>query len=321
MDLKLILEPVADRLNMTAQKLSGFASNAELPYLNDLLDYVFSSEGKLTRPALTLLASDFNECNQDTIITMASAVEMLHIASLVHDDTVDKSKTRRGNPTVNNEFGDYTAVLLGDYIFAASATFVCETKNIHVIKTFSQTIMDLSFGQLMETSKINELMKFDNYMRRIYLKTGSLFSTSGESGAILSGASDSTVRSLKEYSRNIGMAFQIIDDLLDLKGDEKNLGKPVGTDLANGIITLPIIYASEHPKYKTCLMEFLKTPEDKEIHKTLIEDLNKSNAIERTHDYATNLIINAKKSLENLENNRSRDSLELLAQFIIERIA
>jgi len=306
---------------MTAQKLSGFASNAELPYLNDLLDYVFSSEGKLTRPALTLLASDFNECNQDTIITMASAVEMLHIASLVHDDTVDKSKTRRGNPTVNNEFGDYTAVLLGDYIFAASATFVCETKNIHVIKTFSQTIMDLSFGQLMETSKINELMKFDNYMRRIYLKTGSLFSTSGESGAILSGASDSTVRSLKEYSRNIGMAFQIIDDLLDLKGDEKNLGKPVGTDLANGIITLPIIYASENPKYKTCLMEFLKTPEDKEIHKTLIEDLNKSNAVERTHDYATNLIINAKKSLENLENNRSRDSLELLAQFIIERIA
>ena len=321
LDLKLILEPVAKRLDLTAQKLDEFASTADLPNLNDLLSYVFSSEGKLTRPALTLLASDFNQCEEETIITMASAVEMLHVASLIHDDTVDEAETRRGKTTVNDQFGDYTAVLLGDYIFAASATYVCETKNIYVIKRFSQTIMDLSYGQLMETSKIEDLIKIENYMKRIYLKTASLFTTSGESGAILSGASDSTVKAIKNYSQNIGLAFQIIDDLLDLEGEEKKLGKPVGNDLLNGIITLPIIYASEDPKYKEDLLQFIKTPSDKILHENLIKSINKSNAIERTHQYATQLINAAKDCLTGLENNRSKESLDYLAQFIIKRIS
>ncbi len=321
LDLKHILEPVAKRLDLTAQKLDRFASTTDLPYLNDLLSYIFSSEGKLTRPALTFLASDFNHCDEEKIITMASAVEMLHVASLIHDDTVDEAETRRGKTTVNDQFGDYTAVLLGDYIFAASATYVCETKNIYVIKRFSQTIMDLSYGQLMESSKIEDLIKIENYMKRIYLKTASLFTTSGESGAILSGASDSTVKAIKNYSHNIGLAFQIIDDLLDLEGDEKNLGKPVGNDLLNGIITLPTIYASEDPKYKEDLMQFIKTPSDKILHENLIKNINKSNAIERTHQYATQLINTAKDCLTGLESNRSKESLDYLAQFIIKRIS
>ena len=321
LDLKHILEPVAKRLDLTAQKLDRFASTADLPYLNDLLSYIFSSEGKLTRPALTFLASDFNHCDEEKIITMASAVEMLHVASLIHDDTVDEAETRRGKATVNDQFGDYTAVLLGDYIFAASATYVCETKNIYVIKRFSQTIMDLSYGQLMETSQIEDLIKIENYMKRIYLKTASLFTTSGESGAILSGASDSTVKAIKNYSQNIGLAFQIIDDLLDLEGEEKKLGKPVGNDLLNGIITLPIIYASEDPKYKEDLLQFIKTPSDKILHENLIKNINKSNAIERTHQYATQLINAAKDCLTGLENNRSKESLDYLAQFIIKRIS
>ena len=234
---------------------------------------------------------------------------------------MDEAETRRGKTTVNDQFGDYTAVLLGDYIFAASATYVCETKNIYVIKRFSQTIMDLSYGQLMETSKIEDLIKIENYMKRIYLKTASLFTTSGESGAILSGASDSTVKAIKNYSQNIGLAFQIIDDLLDLEGEEKKLGKPVGNDLLNGIITLPIIYASEDPKYKEDLLEFIKTPSDKILHENLIKNINKSNAIERTHQYATQLINAAKDCLPGLENNRSKESLDYLAQFIIKRIS
>jgi heptaprenyl diphosphate synthase len=321
LELKLILEPVAKRLDLTAQKLDKFAADVELPHLNELLKYVFSSEGKLTRPALTFLASDFNECEEEKIITMASAVEMLHIASLVHDDTVDESETRRGKTTVNDEFGDYTAVLLGDYIFAASATYVCETKDIYVIKRFSQTIMDLSYGQLMETSNVDELIKIENYMKRIYLKTASLFTISGESGAVLSGASDSKVNAIREYSHNIGMAFQIIDDLLDLGGQEKTLGKPVGNDLVNGIITLPIIYASEDPNYKERLLQFLKDPTDETLHKRLIEDTNKSNALERTYQYANKLIVKAKNSLTNLENNNSKNSLNYLAEFIIKRIS
>lgn len=321
MKLNQILEPVTERLNLTAQKLDDFASSVELPYLNDLLNYVFTSEGKLTRPALTLLASDFNDCDEDKIITMASAVEMLHVASLVHDDTVDDSKTRRGKSTINNEFGDYTAVLLGDYIFAASATYVCETKNIHVIKTFSQTIMDLSFGQLMETSETNELMKIDNYFKRIYLKTGSLFSTAGESGAVLSGASDSTIAALKEYSQNIGMAFQVVDDLLDLNGQSETLGKPIGSDLSNRIVTLPIIYASEDTKYKQLLIQFFENPKNESLHTKLIEDTKKSSAMDRTYEYANSLISKATDSLVNLKNNRSKESLELLAHFIIQRVS
>ena len=137
MDPLKILAPVSDQLSVVEQKLFEFSSNAEPPFLDELLTHAFNSQGKLARPALTLLTSGFHEHNWDNVTTMAAAVEMLHIATLIHDDTVDEAETRRGRITLSNKYGQHTAVLLGDYIFAASATYVCDTGNIQVIRKFS----------------------------------------------------------------------------------------------------------------------------------------------------------------------------------------
>ena len=145
-----LYEPISRRLARVEDRLKSLAK-FKFPFLAQLLDHVFDTEGKRVRPAITLISSNFNPHDEATTGTMAAAVEMLHIATLIHDDTVDNSDIRRGKATVSNLWGKDTAVLLGDYMFAKSATFVCDTGNIRVIKRFAETIMELSSGQLHET--------------------------------------------------------------------------------------------------------------------------------------------------------------------------
>lgn len=320
MDPFKIISPVSEQLSEVEQKLYDFSSNAELPFLDELLTHAFNSQGKLARPALTLLTSGFHEHNWNNVTTMAAAVEMLHIATLIHDDTVDEAETRRGRITVSNKYGQHTAVLLGDYIFASSATYVCDTGNIEVIKMFSETIMDLSEGQIQETANIKNLKTdINEYLHRIYLKTGSLFTTAGVSGAILSGASDEQVKHIRKYSKNIGLAFQIIDDIFDINKNETQLGKPVGSDLINGVVTLPTLYAMENQDFKSLIKEFFKNTFDMSLHHEITNYMNNSNAIERSYDYAKQLIQSAKDSVENLHHCDSKESLINLCDYIITR--
>ena len=156
------------------------------------------------------LIVDWNEYNK-TVEKLAAAVELLHIATLVHDDTVDDSNFRRGKATISNLWGDNSAVLIGDYIFAAAASLICETKSIYVIKRFSETIMELSAGELdqMYSTYSSDQTK-EKYFKRIYKKTASLFTTASESGAILSNTDQRTINALKNFGYNLGMAFQSI---------------------------------------------------------------------------------------------------------------
>ncbi len=144
-----IYAPVRDELKLVEDKLRGL-SKTDTPYLRPLLDYVNASGGKRIRPAITLLASQFYPHEPENPIIMAAAVELLHVATLIHDDTVDNSDLRRGKATVSNLWGQHVAVLFGDYVFATSATFVCDTGNVLVIRRFSETIMDMASGELIE---------------------------------------------------------------------------------------------------------------------------------------------------------------------------
>jgi geranylgeranyl pyrophosphate synthase len=315
-----ILEPISEQLQLVDDRLREFSESSELPSLKDLLIHVFDSSGKLARPALTLLTAGFHPNDGEKVITMATAVEMLHVATLIHDDTVDESDTRRGRVTVSSSWGQHTAVLLGDYVFAASATYVCSTGNIRVIKRFSETIMDLSRGQMQETANSNNIKNgMDDYLERIYFKTASLFSTSGESGAILSGASEPIVQSLKTYSEKIGMAFQVVDDVLDITGTPQEIGKPVGSDLLNGVITLPTIYAIEDSVCRKKVGLFLEDPSNTELHSEIVDIIKHSDVGERSYKYADQLIEEAKLSLQPLEDNDCKRSLTDLADFIIAR--
>ncbi len=247
LDLKTvsIYAPVAEQLAEVEEKLLALGQT-DIAELHPLLDYALQSGGKRVRPALTLLASQFHPHDRQRSLMMAVGVELLHLATLVHDDTVDNAGLRRGKPTINKVYGNHVAVLLGDYLFATSATFVCDTGIVRVMRRFSETIMELASGQLIEFFTTFDPPKARRlYDERIYRKTASLFRTAAESGAILSDAPENQVQALGSYGYNIGMAFQIVDDLLDIQGDPTEIGKPVGNDLLQGILTLPTIMLME----------------------------------------------------------------------------
>ncbi len=324
-----IYEQIQDELEAVEEKLSAIgnqSSVAEPSLLVELLGHILEAPGKRTRPAITILASKFHPNDNDLPIIMAASVELLHIATLIHDDTVDNSAVRRGKATVSTKWGENVAILLGDYVFATSATMVCDTNNVRVIRRFSETIMELSSGELSEiSSAFNWNISRNTYWQRIYDKTASLFSTAAESGAVLSGAPESLVQSLKSYGYNLGMAFQIVDDILDFQGTEEEIGKPVGNDLLQGTITLPSImlmerYPDDNPIKEN--FERFKESENREADGSLqraIEMIQTSDIIPQSYAVAADLCSKATQALDSLPDSSYKHSLTTLASYVMER--
>lgn len=317
--LDAIYAPVEDQLTLVDNRLRDLVK-VSFPYLAGLLRHVTGSVGKRIRPTITLLAAGFHSNDGIDARTMAVAVELLHIATLVHDDTVDNSDIRRGKATVSNLWGKDTAVLLGDYMFAKSATFVCDTGNIRVIKRFAETIMELSSGQLHETVVAYQNdQDMTQYLERIYNKTASLFTTASQSGAILSGASEHEIQALRDYGYNLGMAFQIVDDILDYEGDAEEVGKPVGNDLRHGIFTLPaLLYREQNPKDNS-INDLFAHPDEQERLSSTLQAITASSAIIDSYKQAQEYGHKARLCLKNLSKNPSRDSLEALISHVLER--
>lgn len=314
-----IYEPVQETLERVRDRISDLG-NAQPPYLSGLLDHVLETGGKRIRPAITLLASKFHPRDDRIIEVMAAAVELLHIATLIHDDTVDNSDTRRGKATLSSLWGRNIAVLVGDYIFATSAMFVCDTGNTRVIRRFSETIMELSTGELHEiASAYDPQQTQEQYFKRIYNKTASLFTTAAESGGILSGASKPICQSLKGYGYNIGMAYQIVDDILDFHGMSEEIGKPVGTDLAQGIMTMPSLIAMERYPDDNLIPSLFKNPGDKHLLKEAVGFVQQSSILEESFDVAERFCRKAVRCLDPLANDRFRESLESLVPYVLRR--
>ena len=204
--LAYIHSPVLQGLERVKISLRDMV-NHKSPFLAQLLDHALETKGKRVRPTLTLLAAGFHPNDGKRAETMATAVELLHIASLIHDDTVDQSEVRRGRATISKLWGGNAAVVLGDYLFATSATYVCDTGNIRVIRRFAETIKELSSGEMEEmVVRYDAGQSREQYFTRIYEKTASLFTTATESGAVLSDAPESTVKLLRDYGYSLGMA-------------------------------------------------------------------------------------------------------------------
>ncbi len=323
MNTSSLYEQIQDELKAVEEKLSAIGSEssvAEPSLLVDLLGHILEAPGKRTRPAITILASKFHPHDNDLPIIMAASVELLHIATLIHDDTVDNSAVRRGKATVSNKWGENVAVLLGDYMFATSATMVCDTNNVRVIRRFSETIMELSSGELSEISTaFNWDISREAYWQRIYDKTASLFSTAAESGAVLSGAPESLVQSLKSYGYNLGMAFQIVDDILDFQGTEEEIGKPVGNDLLQGTITLPSILLMEQYPDDNPIKSFFDNRESEVSLRKAIEMIQNSDIIPQSYAVASDLCAKATQALDSLPDSSYKHSLNTLASYVMER--
>ena len=288
-----------------------------LETLDERLTHVMSTPGKKMRPAMTLLASKlWGAVPDEKMISMAVAVELLHIAALIHDDTVDDADVRRGKATAGFLWGNNFAVLLGDYVFATSAKFVCATGSVRLISRFAETIAELARGELHEmVSNWNLPVTVDEYFARIYDKTASLFSTSAESGAVLGGANEDAVNALREYGYYLGMAYQVKDDVLDYESTTDELGKPANQDILSGKLTLPAIYASENPDCAAAIEGFFNLSENEREAALgeLLDTIRRNGGVERAEATTSEFIDNALKRLEVTPPSVSRDSLASIA--------
>lgn len=239
--MRLDLERVESRVEDVAQ--------VDFPVVSSLVLDLVRSGGKRLRPLLLLLAGRSYHYELDTLVTAAAGVELLHTASLVHDDTIDRSGLRRGKPTLNSVLSSGAVILLGDYLFAQSAMLAAATESPRVVAIFASTLADICDGQLREMFFAHRLDQTrDEYEKRIYGKTAALFAGSAEMGALLGDAPESHVQKLRAYGADLGMAFQIVDDILDLREGTHRLGKPAGNDLRQGTVTLPtMLYAASLP--------------------------------------------------------------------------
>ena len=196
--------------------------------------------GKVLRPTLNLLCGKFYKYDIDSLLPMATASELLHIATLVHDDAIDKADMRRGRETINKLWGLEKAVILGDFLFARAGELAADTGNLRVVRLFAQTLGTISHAELRQGFSAFKLeQSYDDYIERIAGKTAALFAMATESGAVLSKAPEEAIQGLKNYGYNLGIAFQVVDDILDFVSTEAEMGKPVGSDLSQGTVTLP----------------------------------------------------------------------------------
>ena len=221
-----------------------------LDILNSASMHALSSQGKRLRTALTLLSGKFNNYRLDKLIPLSVAFEMVHLASLIHDDIVDDAKTRRGHPTVNAIWGDKIAILLGDYYYAKTAGLIADIEDSRIDRLFSDTVATVCEGSIIEMMTAGYVdLSIETYYEKIRHKTACLIAACSKGGAIVSGAADKEIQLLHEYGINLGIAFQIIDDVLDYTEDQSTIGKPAGNDLRQGMVTLPLIYAlQEQPQ-------------------------------------------------------------------------
>jgi len=287
--------------------------------LAQMLELVLSGGGKLLRPALALLAGRFGDYNLELLVPLAASVELLHTASLVHDDVIDNADTRRGHPTANSQFHNSTTVMLGDYMFAHAAGQVARTGNIRVIRLFSQTLMVMASGEIrQDLTAYDSRQTIRDYLQRIGGKTASLFATACEGGAVVTEQPEEQIAALRDYGYNFGMAFQIVDDILDFTGDEAEMGKPVGSDLMQGTLTLPALLLMERYPDGNPVQKYFKQPSEQLLAQA-IEMVRAPDIAEESQEMARDFTRRAANALERLPGNADRQTLVDLAESILHR--
>lgn len=333
-DAAALFMPVRGGLRQVETKLRDVDSAIFAPLAEAFVNLI-GSGGKRLRPALALLASEFNGSLQGTahynrVVALAASVEMLHTATLVHDDVIDGALLRRGAPTLNARWSGGSTVLAGNYLFGMAARFSAETRNMRAIELFSETLRIIVDGELRQLKDRHNFAQLkENYYQRIFAKTASLFCAATEGAAILSGMPADRVADLRAYGYNFGMAFQIVDDILDFTGDETTLGKPAGSDLRQGTLTLPFFYHLQlHPDRNSVIdrletAQFLADDGDPDAWQQAVaqavSELRAGDAIEAARNEARTFLRRAEESLHALPDNVYRHSMHGLCEYVVQR--
>lgn len=291
--------------------------------ISEICSYLFQNAGKRIRPALLILCSKLCGYKGNEHILMSSLVETIHTASLLHDDIIDNSKVRRGKESVHARWGPNITVLLGDYLYIKTIGHSLQSQHKQIVGILSGITAKMIEGELNEyyvswNFDIDEKI----YLDIINKKTASLFSASCQIGGILGKASEKEEAILEEFGTNLGMTFQIVDDLLDYTADESVLGKPVLSDLREGRITLPLIYTFNHDGKKNCtrIKDLLKRKElDKNSLDEILNTVKSNGALEYTRRKAEEFTVLSKNMIQELPSSIYRDALSLFPDFILNR--
>ncbi len=287
--------------------------------LSEMLRMVLGGGGKLMRPGLALLCGRFGTYDLDRLVSLAASVELLHTATLVHDDVIDRADTRRGRPTVNSAFENSTTVMLGDFLFAHAADHAVRTDSLRVVQLFSRTLMIMAKGEIrQDLAAYDSRQTIRDYLARIGGKTASLFATACEGAGEVSGQPEEQVSALREYGYNFGMAFQVVDDILDFTGDEEEMGKPVGSDLMQGTLTLPSFLLMERSPNGNPVNAYFESPSPENLQ-AAVQTVRESGAVEESSQMAKDFCGRAIDALSALPAAPERETLSELARYILDR--
>jgi geranylgeranyl pyrophosphate synthase len=312
--------PVQDDIKQVEVLMRAQADLGHHPDLRAALEHLMSAGGKRIRPTLGLLMGKMLKADHQRMIILGAAVEMLHTATLVHDDLIDGSLLRRGIPTLNARWSPAATVLTGDFLFGRAAKLAAETDYLPLMKLFAETLTVIVNGELTQLFSARGVIDRKNYYDRIYAKTASLFEMSALAAAML-GTDDETTRlALKTYGYETGMAFQIMDDVLDFTGEQATVGKPVGSDLLNGLVTLPAIYYAEsHPNDPEVRLLLEGGWGNTERMEKLVASIQSSNAVRHAMDEAEEHIGKALEVIQPFHSSQEQAALVELARYIVDR--
>jgi geranylgeranyl pyrophosphate synthase len=314
-----IFAPVRDGLLAVEDRMREAAPNQH-EALTAATEHLLASGGKRVRPAISLLASAAFDADFDQAVSVAAAIEMLHTATLVHDDLVDGALLRRGIPTLNAQWSAGATVLTGDYLFARAADFAAQANNVRVMRIFSRTLMVLVNGEINQMFNSRGLASRADYYHRIYAKTASVFEAAAEGAGVVGGADEAELQALATYGREVGCAFQIVDDILDFTAEERHIGKPVGSDLRQGLVTLPTLcYLELNPTDADVASLLNGHMGDSALAAKVVDTIRNSVAIRVAANEARDYVARGNAALAGVPAGRFVDNLRAIADYIVNR--
>ncbi|MDX1554107.1 MAG: octaprenyl diphosphate synthase [Marinobacter sp.] len=297
--------------------------SSDVPLVEKIAHYIIESGGKRLRPLLVLLSSRALGYDKDDHLKLAAVIEFLHTATLLHDDVVDTSDMRRGRSTANAKWGNAPSVLVGDFLYARAFEMMVELQNLRIMDVLSHATAVIAEGEVLQLMNVkNPDVSEDRYMEVIHNKTAMLFEAASHTGALLASANDDQEQALSAYGKHLGLAFQLVDDVLDYRGDAEAMGKNVGDDLAEGKTTLPLIYAMAEGSEdeKQLIRQAIRKGGLDDLPR-ILQIVNRSGALEYTMGKAREQAALAAACLQAIPESGHKEALVMLTEIAVARVS